>query len=72
MNGILIKCRLWLTSESQNFQDDIIYTEDDDKATLMNNFFLAQTVLDETQATIPPDIPIPGHSLDFFTSTFEV
>ena len=33
------------------YKDDIIYTEEDDKATLMNNFFVAQTELDETQAT---------------------
>ena len=55
------------------YKDDIIYTEEDDKATLMNNFFVAQTELDETQATFPPDITLPEHSLKFLsTSPFEV
>ena len=55
------------------YKDDIIYTEEDDKATLMNNFFVAQTELDETQATIPSDIRIPEHSLNFLsTSPFDV
>ena len=36
----------------------------------MNNFFVAQTELD---AIIPPDIPLPEHSLNFLsTSPFEV
>ena len=39
----------------------------------MNNFFVAQTELDETQATLPPDITLPEHSLNFLsTSPFEV
>ena len=39
----------------------------------MNNFFVAQTELDETKATIPPDIPLPEYSLDLLsTSPFEV
>ena len=55
------------------YKDDIIYTEEDDKATLMNNFFVAQTELDETQATFPPDITLPEHSLNSLsTSPFEV
>ena len=46
--------------------------EEEDKAS-PNNFFVAQTELDETQATIPPDIPLPEHSLNFLsTSHFEV
>ena len=39
----------------------------------MNNFFVAHTELDETHATIPPDIPLPEHSLNFLsTSPFKV
>ena len=39
----------------------------------MNNFFVAQTELGETQATLPPDITLPEHSLNFLsTSPFEV
>ena len=50
------------------YKYDIIYTEEDDKATLMNNFIVAQTELDETQATIPPDIPLPEHDLNFLST----
>ena len=65
------------TSQSSSvpplYKDDIIYTEEDDKATLMNNFFVAQTELDETQATLPPDITLPEHNLNLLsTSPFEV
>ena len=39
----------------------------------MNNFFVPQTELDETKATIPPDIHLPEHSLNHLsTSPFEV
>ena len=39
----------------------------------MNNFFVAQTELDETQATIPHNNCLPGHSLNFLSSApFEV
>ena len=39
----------------------------------MNNFFAAQTELDETQVTLPPDITLPENSLNFLsTSPFEV
>ena len=48
--------------------DDIIYTEEDDKATLMNNFFVARTEFDKTQATLPPDITLPEHSLIFLST----
>ena len=51
------------------YKDDIIYTEEGDKATLMNNFFVAQSELDETQATLPPDITLPEHSLNFLSSS---
>ena len=55
------------------YKDDIIYTEEDDKVTLMNNFFVAQTELDRTQATLPLDITLSEHSLNFLsTSPFEV
>ena len=62
-----------LSSVHPLYKDDIIYTEEDDKATLMNNFFVPQTELDETQAILPPDITLPEHSLSFLsTSPFEV
>ena len=39
----------------------------------MNNFFVAQTEFEQTQATLPPDITLPEHSLSFLsTSPFEV
>ena len=34
----------------------------------MNNFFEAQTKLDETKSTIPPDIPLPEHSLNLLST----
>ena len=51
------------------YKDNINYTEEGDKATLMNNFFVAQSELDETQATLPPDITLPEHSLNFLSSS---
>ena len=39
----------------------------------MNNFFVAQSELDELQATLPPDITLPENSLNFLsTLPFEV
>ena len=39
----------------------------------MNTFFVAQTELDETQATLLPDITLPENSLNFLsTSPFEI
>ena len=44
-------------------------TKEDDKATLVNNFFVAQTELDETKATISPDIPVPEHSINILSTS---
>ena len=39
----------------------------------MNTFFVAHTELDKTKTTIPPDIPLPEHSLNLLsTSPLEV
>ena len=39
----------------------------------MITFFVAQAELDETKATIPPDIPLPEHSFNrLSTSPLEV
>lgn len=55
------------------YKDDTVYTEEADKARLMNDFFVGQTELDETNATLSFDIPRPGHSLNSVsTSPFEV
>ena len=61
------------SSSVPSLYKDNFYTKEDNKATLMNNFFVTQTELDETQATLPPDITLPEHSLIFLsTSPFAV
>ena len=34
-----------------------IYTDEHDKANILNNFFRNQTILDETDATLPDQVP---------------
>lgn len=54
-------------------KDDAIYTEESDKATIMNAFFAGQSVLNETNATLPPVIPRRQHELNtLFTTPQEV
>ena len=49
-----------------------MYTEEDDAAALMNNFFVAQTRFDVMKQK-PPDISRPEQSLNFpSTSPLEV
>ena len=45
-------------------KDDIVHTEEADKASMMNDFFVAQTILDETNATLPPNIDYPENNLN--------
>ena len=51
------------------YKDDIIYTEEGDKATLMNKIFVPQNELDETKAPIPPDIHLPEHSVNHLSTS---
>ena len=41
------------TSISPLFHDDICYSENSDKANILNDFFIAQTILDDQNTTIP-------------------
>ena len=45
-------------------KDDIVHTEEADKASMMNDFFVAQTILDETNATLPLNIDHPENNLN--------
>ena len=40
------------------------FTEEADKATLMNDFFVGQTMLDESKASLPPDVPMSNNNLN--------
>ena len=54
-------------------KDDKIYTEEIDKASLMNDFFVGQTILDESKAPLPPTVPPSDNSLNsILTSPAEV
>ena len=54
-------------------KDDIVHTEEADKASLMNDFFVEQTILDESNATLPPNIDPPENNLNSIsTSPHEV
>ena len=37
-------------------KDDIVHTEEADKASMMNDFFVEQTIIEETNASLPPNI----------------
>ena len=50
-----------------------IYTDETDKASLLNDFFVGQTILDESQASLPSDIPSSDNNLNnISTSPHEV
>ena len=49
--------------------DDAVFTEEPDKASLLNDFFVGQTNLDESQASLPPDAPIPDNNLNFISTS---
>ena len=54
-------------------KDDIVHTEEADKASLMNDFFVEQTILHESNATIAPNIDPPENNLNSIsTSPHEV
>ena len=53
--------------------DDVIYSDPNDKANIFNTFFTEQTILDETNASLPSVIPIPASTLSSVSTTpFEV
>ena len=45
-------------------KDDIVHTEEADKASIMNDFFIEQIILDETNASLPPNIDPPENNLN--------
>ena len=54
-------------------KDDIVHTEEANKASIMNDFFVEQTILDETNASLPPNIDPPENNLySISTSPHEV
>ena len=55
------------------YNDDTVFTEEIDKATLTNDFFVEQTKLDESNASLPPDVPLSENNLNsILTSPLEV
>ena len=61
------------TSIPPLLNDDTILTDETEKASLLNDFFVGQTVLDESRASLPSDLPIPDNNLNTIsTSPFEV
>ena len=51
------------------YKDDKIYSDDNDKASILNEFFRDQTLLDDSQATLPHTKPLPAHKLDSVITT---
>lgn len=49
--------------------DDTIHTNETDKASLLNNFFVEQTIVDESQAFLPSDVPLPDISLSSISTS---
>ena len=45
-------------------KDDNIYSHEEDKANLLNEHFTEQTILDESNASLPPSQNIPPHTLE--------
>ena len=61
------------TSLPSLYNDDTVFTEEIDKATLLNDFFVEQTNLDESNASLPPDVPVSENNLNYIsTSPLEV
>ena len=47
-------------------KDDIVHTEEADKASMMNDFFVEQNILDETNAQLFPNIDSTENNLILF------
>ena len=45
-------------------KDDIVYTNDEDKANILNHFFTAQTILDDSNASLPSVNQIAAYKLE--------
>ena len=58
----LLKCFISPSSQSPNHlleKDGLVYTDEKEKANLLNDFFRDQTLLDEQNAVLPDIIPYP-------------
>ena len=54
-------------------KDDIVYTNDNDKANILNQFFTDQTILDDSNASLPSSNQIPPDKLESISiSAYEV
>ncbi|MCG8116730.1 MAG: reverse transcriptase domain-containing protein, partial [Candidatus Thiodiazotropha endolucinida] len=51
------------------YKDDNIYTKDEDKANLMNEFFVEQTMLNDDNTSLPTDVPQPQNFLNLISTT---
>ena len=49
--------------------DNAVFTEEPDKASLLNDCFVGQTNLDESQASLPSDTPIPDNNLNSISTS---
>ena len=45
-------------------KDDMVYTNENEKANILNQFFTEQTILDDSNATLPTVNHIPPHKLE--------
>ena len=50
-------------------REGIIYCNDNDKANILNQYFIEQTVIEEENATLPTTLPLPAHKFDSITVT---
>ena len=53
------------------YNDDVVYLEDADKVNIMNEFFVDQTKLNESNASLPSDIPLSQYDLSSISTTLE-
>ena len=53
----------------KNQHKGIIYCNDNDKANILNQYFIEQTVIEEKNATLPTTLPLPAHKFDSITVT---
>ncbi|MES9994358.1 MAG: reverse transcriptase family protein [Candidatus Thiodiazotropha sp.] len=66
--------KYFITPEQQSTlpplcKDDIIYTNENDKANILNLFFTEQTILDDSNATLPTVNQTPPHKLESISIT---
>ena len=45
-------------------REGVIYCNDNDKANILNQYFIEQTVIEEDNANLPTTLPLPAHKFD--------